>query len=62
MCDCHNSDAEHEIALANANHLDHLRSFVREVLSLPTVAQAVYDVEADQLADAIEQLIERGEL
>ena len=61
-CECHNSDAEHEVALANTRHLAHLRGFIREVFSLPGVQEAVYDVEANQLADAIERLGEEGRL
>lgn len=56
----YNSDAEREIAFANTKHLEHLRGFIREVFSLPGVQQAVYDVEAEQLADAIEAMMEEG--
>lgn len=59
-CECHNSDAEHEVALANTKHLEHLRGFIREVFALPSVQQAVYDVEANQMADTIEAMIEEG--
>ena len=61
-CDCHNSDAEHEVAMANTNHLAHLRSFVAEIFALPDVEEALCAVYGNQIADAIEVLGERGEL
>ena len=62
MCECHNSDADHEIALSNVSRLNELRGFIRDVFALPGVQEAVYDVEAGELADAIERLGEEGRL